>query len=76
MRKAERYQLILDLIDAYTAEHGKPPRVKDVGELAGFPGGSISMYLGLMEARGLVRRVHEGTATYVIRVQKDAGAAD
>jgi DNA-binding IclR family transcriptional regulator len=76
MRKAERYQFILDVIDAYTSEHQTPPRVKDVGELTGVPGGSISTYLGLMEARGLVRRVHEGTATYVIRVQKDAGAAD
>jgi repressor LexA len=64
MRKAtmerpatERQRRILDVIRAFTAEHGYPPSVREIGERVGLSSSStIHAHLKALEARGLISR--------------------
>jgi|SRR5579883_272241 len=64
MRKAttdrpatERQRRILDVIRAFTAEHGYPPSVREIGERVGLSSSStIHAHLKALESRGLISR--------------------
>jgi repressor LexA len=53
----ERQRRILDVIRAFTAEHGYPPSVREIGERVGLSSSStIHAHLKALEARGLISR--------------------
>ena len=53
----ERQQRILDVIRAFTAEHGYPPSVREIGERVGLSSSStIHAHLKALEKRGLISR--------------------
>jgi len=53
----ERQQRILDVIRSFTAEHGYPPSVREIGELVGLSSSStIHAHLKALERRGLISR--------------------
>ncbi|HEX3456476.1 MAG TPA: transcriptional repressor LexA [Candidatus Baltobacteraceae bacterium] len=53
----ERQRRILDVIASFTAEHGYPPSVREIGELVGLSSSStIHAHLKALERRGLIQR--------------------
>ena len=53
----ERQQRILEVIRAFTAEHGYPPSVREIGERVGLSSSStIHAHLKSLERRGLISR--------------------
>jgi repressor LexA len=53
----ERQQHILEVIRAFTAAHGYPPSVREIGELVGLSSSStIHAHLKALERRGLISR--------------------
>jgi repressor LexA len=53
----ERQQLILQVIRAFTAEHGYPPSVREIGERVGLSSSStIHAHLKALEKRGMIER--------------------
>ncbi len=53
----ERQQRILEVIRAFTAEHGYPPSVREIGERVGLSSSStIHAHLKALERRGLISR--------------------
>jgi repressor LexA len=53
----ERQREILDVIAGFTAEHGYPPSVREIGELVGLSSSStIHAHLKALERRGLIQR--------------------
>ena len=53
----ERQRSILDVIRAFTAEHGYPPSVREIGERVGLSSSStIHAHLKALERRGLISR--------------------
>jgi repressor LexA len=53
----ERQQRILDVIRAFTVEHGYPPSVREIGERVGLSSSStIHAHLKALERRGLISR--------------------
>jgi repressor LexA len=53
----ERQQRILDVIRAFTSEHGYPPSVREIGERVGLSSSStIHAHLKALERRGLILR--------------------
>jgi repressor LexA len=53
----ERQRRILDVIRAFTADHGYPPSVREIGELVGLSSSStIHAHLKALEKRGLISR--------------------
>jgi len=51
----ERQRKILDVIAGFTAEHGYPPSVREIGELVGLSSSStIHAHLKALERRGLI----------------------
>jgi repressor LexA len=53
----ERQQRILDVIRAFTSEHGYPPSVREIGERVGLSSSStIHAHLKALERRGLISR--------------------
>src|SRR5215472_1765334 len=53
----ERQQRILDVIRAFTTEHGYPPSVREIGERVGLSSSStIHAHLKALEKRGLISR--------------------
>lgn len=53
----ERQQKILDVIHAFTAEHGYPPSVREIGERVGLSSSStIHAHLKALEKRGIISR--------------------
>ena len=53
----ERQQRILDVIRAFTTEHGYPPSVREIGERVGLSSSStIHAHLKALERRGLISR--------------------
>jgi repressor LexA len=53
----ERQQRILDVIRAFTAEHGYPPSVREIGERVGLSSSStIHAHLKALERHGLISR--------------------
>jgi repressor LexA len=53
----ERQRRILEIIRAFTAEHGYPPSVREIGERVGLSSSStIHAHLKALERRGLISR--------------------
>jgi repressor LexA len=53
----ERQRRILDVIRSFTAEHGYPPSVREIGERVGLSSSStIHAHLKALERRGLISR--------------------
>jgi repressor LexA len=53
----ERQRRILEVIGAFTAEHGYPPSVREIGERVGLSSSStIHAHLKALERRGLISR--------------------
>lgn len=53
----ERQRRILDVIRAFTVEHGYPPSVREIGERVGLSSSStIHAHLKALEARGFISR--------------------
>jgi len=53
----ERQQRILEVIRAFTAEHGYPPSVREIGERVGLSSSStIHAHLKTLERRGMISR--------------------
>lgn len=53
----ERQQKILDVIHSFTAEHGYPPSVREIGERVGLSSSStIHAHLKALEKRGIILR--------------------
>jgi repressor LexA len=53
----ERQRRILEVIRSFTAEHGYPPSVREIGELVGLSSSStIHAHLKALERRGLISR--------------------
>ncbi len=53
----ERQKKVMDVIEAYVAEHGFPPTVREIGDAIGVNSTSlISYYLKRLEERGLISR--------------------
>ncbi|MGA8474092.1 MAG: transcriptional repressor LexA [Candidatus Cybelea sp.] len=53
----ERQRRILEIIREFTAEHGYPPSVREIGELVGLSSSStIHAHLKALERRGLISR--------------------
>jgi repressor LexA len=53
----ERQQRILEVIRAFTADHGYPPSVREIGERVGLSSSStIHAHLKALERRGLISR--------------------
>jgi repressor LexA len=53
----ERQRRILEIIRAFTAEHGYPPSVREIGERVGLSSSStIHAHLKALERRGLIAR--------------------
>jgi repressor LexA len=53
----DRQRRILDVIRAFTAEHGYPPSVREIGELVGLSSSStIHAHLKALERRGMISR--------------------
>ncbi|HET6275246.1 MAG TPA: transcriptional repressor LexA [Candidatus Cybelea sp.] len=53
----ERQRRILEVIRAFTTEHGYPPSVREIGELVGLSSSStIHAHLKALERRGLISR--------------------
>ena len=78
MKRADRQALILNAINTYMEEHeGTPPTVRELSDACGSMRGSLSTFLSIMEAQGLIRRIHDNP--HVRIVPSDAsedGAAD
>lgn len=52
-----RQQEILDCIRRYTAEHGYPPTVREIGAAVGLASpNTVHGHLGRLERKGLLRR--------------------
>src|SRR5687768_16848103 len=58
MRKlSERQRRIIDFLEQYTADHGYPPSIREIGQAAGISSTSVVDYnLGALERDGLIRR--------------------
>lgn len=70
----ERQRRILDVIRAFTAEHGYPPSVREIGELVGLSSSStIHAHLKALERRGLISR--DPTKPRALRSVGSPGAA-
>jgi repressor LexA len=53
----DKQQRILDVIRAFTSEHGYPPSVREIGERVGLSSSStVQSHLKTLERRGLLRR--------------------
>ena len=53
----ERQRRILEIIRAFTVEHGYPPSVREIGERVGLSSSStIHAHLKALERRGLISR--------------------
>jgi repressor LexA len=53
----ERQRRILEVIRSFTAEHGYPPSVREIGELVGLSSSStIHAHLKALERRGMISR--------------------
>ncbi|HYL28114.1 MAG TPA: transcriptional repressor LexA [Candidatus Nitrosotalea sp.] len=71
----ERQRRILDVIRAFTAEHGYPPSVREIGERVGLSSSStIHAHLKALEKRGLISR--DPTKPRALRSNGMAPAAD
>jgi repressor LexA len=52
-----RQRAVLDFIPAYTAEHGYPPTVREIGEAVGLnSSASVQELLGVLVTKGPIRR--------------------
>jgi repressor LexA len=68
----ERQQRILDVIHAFTAEHGYPPSVREIGERVGLSSSStIHAHLKALEKRGMISR--DPTKPRALRSEMPAG---
>ena len=71
----ERQQRILDVIRAFTAEHGYPPSVREIGERVGLSSSStIHAHLKALEKRGLISR--DPTKPRALRSEQPAPLPD
>ena len=71
----ERQRRILEVIRAFTAEHGYPPSVREIGELVGLSSSStIHAHLKALERRGLISR--DPTKPRALRTENNSPAAD
>jgi repressor LexA len=71
----ERQRRILDVIRAFTAEHGYPPSVREIGERVGLSSSStIHAHLKALEKRGLISR--DPTKPRALRSGTPSPAAD
>jgi repressor LexA len=71
----ERQRRILEVIRAFTAEHGYPPSVREIGELVGLSSSStIHAHLKALERRGLISR--DPTKPRALRTEHNSPAAD
>ncbi len=71
----ERQRRILDVIRAFTVEHGYPPSVREIGERVGLSSSStIHAHLKALERRGLISR--DPTKPRALRSAGMAAAAD
>ena len=61
MRKlSDRQQRILDFVGEYTADHGYPPSIREIGQAVGISSTSVVDYnLRALERGGLIRRDRE-----------------
>jgi repressor LexA len=61
MRKlSERQRRIIDFLERYTADHGYPPSIREIGQAAGISSTSVVDYnLRALEREGLIRRDRE-----------------
>jgi repressor LexA len=61
MRKlSERQRRILEFLEQYTAEHGYPPSIREIGQAAGISSTSVVDYnLRVLEREALIRRDRE-----------------
>ena len=61
MRKmSERQQKILEFVMEYTADHGYPPSIREIGQAVGISSTSVVDYnLRALERSGLIRRDRE-----------------
>lgn len=70
----ERQRRILEVIRAFTAEHGYPPSVREIGELVGLSSSStIHAHLKALERRGLISR--DPTKPRALRTENSSPAA-
>ena len=70
----ERQRRILEVIRAFTAEHGYPPSVREIGELVGLSSSStIHAHLKALERRGLISR--DPTKPRALRTENNSPAA-
>jgi DNA-binding MarR family transcriptional regulator len=78
MKRAERQALILNAIDTYMEEHeGTPPTVRELSDACGSTRGTLSTFLTIMEAQGLVRRIHDNPHVRIVPNEAgQKGAAD
>lgn len=59
---------VLDAIHAHVAEHaGVAPKQEDLAAACGLARGTVSGYLGVLEARGYIRR--HGTGRFALPIQ-------
>src|SRR5579871_5041419 len=71
----ERQQRILEVIRAFTAEHGYPPSVREIGERVGLSSSStIHAHLKALEKRGFISR--DPTKPRALRPSGGAPARD
>jgi len=52
----ERQKEILDAIKKYFEEKGKPPTLKEIGDMFGFAPSTVFQHLGALEKKGYIRR--------------------
>jgi repressor LexA len=52
----ERQREILDSIKKYMEDEGKPPTLKEIGDMFGFAASTIFQHLGALEKKGFIRR--------------------
>jgi repressor LexA len=70
----ERQRRILEVIRAFTTEHGYPPSVREIGELVGLSSSStIHAHLKALERRGLISR--DPTKPRALRTENNFPAA-
>ena len=74
MRSPTDRQLeVLDALIAYTAKHGLPPSLRELGELVGITStNGILDHLRALERRGLVRQHAKGSARGWVAIQPHA----
>jgi repressor LexA len=59
-RLSDRQQRILDFVGEYTADHGYPPSIREIGQAVGISSTSVVDYnLRALERGGLIRRDRE-----------------